>query len=305
MQQTTQAIVETIRVIFEPRYAAQQAQVAGQSRAVWRMFAGLALVLFISYLGSGLVYGLARRFGADPATLQLGTTPIAMLILLFSFVFASIGVVLAMSLLQRRPVAELFGPVPLFFRQFRNTVAALILLWGVVTVLPPYDLGAPLTANLTLGAWLRWLPLAVLAVLVQVEAEELLFRGYLQQALAARFRSGWIWMGAPSVIFALGHYLPAEAGENAIWVALWAGLFAVLMADLTARAGSLGPAVAVHFVNNAVALLIVGAPEGLNGLALFLSPYTLSDTAEIRPWLWVDFAMMLVSWLAARLAIRA
>jgi hypothetical protein len=46
----------------------------------------------------------------------------------------------------------------------------------------------------------------------------------------------------PALLFAMGHSLPAEAGDNALLIALWAGLFAVLMADLTARAGTLGPA---------------------------------------------------------------
>ena len=50
-------------------------------------------------------------------------------------------------------------------------------------------------------------------------------------------------MCVPAALFAFGHYLPAEAGNNAIFVAAWAGLFGLLMADVTARAGNLGPAV--------------------------------------------------------------
>ena len=80
--------------------------------------------------------------------------------------------------------------------------------------------------------------------------------------------------------------------------------FGILMADLTARAGTLGPAIAVHFVNNIVALLILGSPSGLYGLALYLLPYELSDVTALRPWLLVDCATTLVLWLVARLAIR-
>lgn len=207
--------------------------------------------------------------------------------------------------MQQRAGITLFGPIPRVFYQFRRTLAGLMLLWGVMTLLPPYQIEAPLEPNLALGQWLRLLPVALLAVLVQVEAEELLFRGYLQQTLAARFVSPWGWMVLPSAVFAMGHYIPREAGENAVLIAIWAGTFGILMADLTARAGSLGPAIAVHLVNNVVALLILGSPSSLNGLALYLLPYELSDSAVIRPWLWVDFALMLVSWLVARLAIRA
>ena len=67
---------------------------------------------------------------------------------------------------------------------------------------------------------------------------------------------------------------------------------------------TLGPAIAVHLANNAIAILIVSAPDNLNGLALFLIPFDLSDTQAARPWLMVDFMVMIVSWLVARIAIR-
>ena len=76
------------------------------------------------------------------------------------------------------------------------------------------------------------------------------------------------------------------------------------MADLTARSGSLGPAIAVHFCNNVSAILVVSLPDDLSGLALYLTPFGMQDTDALAAWLPVDFAMMLVFWLAARLAIR-
>jgi hypothetical protein len=66
----------------------------------------------------------------------------------------------------------------------------------------------------------------------------------------------------------------------------------------------LGPAIAVHFWNNVSAILIISLPDGLSGLALYLTPFSMNDTAQIRAWLPVDFAITLVFWLAARLAIR-
>ncbi|WP_338153259.1 CPBP family intramembrane glutamic endopeptidase [Pseudophaeobacter leonis] len=82
--------------------------------------------------------------------------------------------------------------------------------YGVILVLPPYDFGAPLVSNLGFWPWLGLLPLSLLAVLVQVSAEEVVFRGYLQQALAARFKSPVIWLVAPSALFGLAHYMPGR-----------------------------------------------------------------------------------------------
>jgi len=175
---------------------------------------------------------------------------------------------------------------------------------AVLLLLPPYGMGPELIENMQFSAWLMLLPLSLLAVLVQTGSEEILFRGYIQQQLAARFSSPWVWMVFPSMVFALGHYVPAQAGENALLIAAWSGMFGILMADLTARAGSLGPAIAVHMMNNVAAMVVISLPDGLNGLSLYTVPFAMSDTEELRAWMPVDFATMLVSWLAARLAIR-
>jgi membrane protease YdiL (CAAX protease family) len=147
------------------------------------------------------------------------------------------------------------------------------------------------------------LPLSLTGLLIQVSAEELVFRGYLQQQLAARFATPLIWAGVPALLFGLAHHDTAMGGN--VWlVVIWAGLFGLLMADLTARAGTLGPAIAVHFVNNFLGLLVIAPAETLSGLALYTYTFSLADTAMVRQLLPVDFALMLVSWLAARLALR-
>jgi len=131
-----------------------------------------------------------------------------------------------------------------------------------------------------------------------------LFRGYLQQQLAARFSHPLIWMFLPSALFGLAHYGPDTYGANAWLVVIWAGIFGALAADLTARSGTLGPAIALHFATNVSALLLV-APQGeMSGLALFQYSFPAHDEAAIRALLPIDFAAMMVGWLAARLALR-
>jgi hypothetical protein len=290
------------------RYQAQEALVRplrGQA-GLWRLAAALSLVAAVSFSGSALIYGAAGALfpGAWLDGLADGSNPAALLLLLGGFGFVILGVAFAALLLQGRNLWSVTGPPRTAARQFRRVAAALVILAAALMVLPPYGMGPPLEPNLPVMRWLALLPLSLAAVLIQVSAEEILFRGYIQQALAARFRQRWIWLVLPSALFAFGHYLPADAGQNAMLIALWAGLFGVLMADLTARAGTLGPAIAVHFFNNAAALLIAASPTSLNGLALYLVPFEMSDADGLRPWLIVDAVLMLVSWLAARLAIR-
>ena len=294
-----------------PDYSAQAAFVAParSTSALWRFFLGLfvAVVAYVALneLYFQTVYGLAGS--AAPSLhgdLLKGATPQAMYLLLFSFGTMAMAVAVTVRIVHRRSAGSLFGLPGRLWPSFRGVSGAMLLLGVALAVLPPWDMGGELTPNLPLSRWLLLLPLSLLAVLVQVSAEEIVFRGYVQQQLAARFSSPLIWMVLPSALFAAGHYLPAEAEENALMVALWAGVFGILMADLTARSGSLGPAIAVHLWNNVSAILIVSLPDDLSGLALYLTPFSMDDAAALRSWLPVDFALMLVSWLAARLAIR-
>ena len=296
---------------WRPDYSAHAAFVAParSTSALWRFFLGLfvAVVAYVALneLYFQTVYGLAGS--AAPSLhgdLLKGATPQAMYLLLFSFGTMAMAVAVTVRIVHRRSAGSLFGLPGRLWPGFRAVSGAMLLLGVALAVLPPWDMGGELTPNLPLGRWLLLLPLSLLAVLVQVSAEEIVFRGYVQQQLAARFNAPLIWMVLPSALFAAGHYLPAEAGENALMVALWAGFFGILMADLTARSGSLGPAIAVHLWNNVSAILIVSLPDDLSGLALYLTPFSMDDAAALRSWLPVDFALMLVSWLAARLAIR-
>ena len=233
-----------------------------------------------------------------------GDTPVQMLILLGSYGFIIIGVAMAVILLHQRPLRHVMGGWGMTLRHIRQVAVVILAVAVVLLILPPYNLGLELTPNLPLMPWLLLLPLSVLAVGIQCAAEEILFRGYLQQQLAARFASPLIWMGVPSVLFALGHYLPTQAGENAVLITVWAGLFGLFAADLTARSGSLGPAIAMHVANNISALLLISLPDGMSGLSLYTVPFAMDDAEAVQAWLPVDFAMMAVFWLSARLAIR-
>ncbi|OAN77207.1 CAAX protease [Sulfitobacter sp. EhC04] len=282
---------------------------AREKSELWRFAAGL-VIAFAAYMAFnqlffGTVYQIAgNRSNALYNALVAGDTPLAMFLLLSSFACMMLSVALVVRVLHRRPFRSLIGPLPLAWTDFRAVTLMLVALSLVIAILPPWDMGGDFVPNMPFGQWLVLLPLSLLGVLVQVSAEEIVFRGYVQQQLAVRFRSPLVWMIAPSVLFALGHYLPDSSCENALAIALWAGVFGVLMADLTARSGSLGPAIALHFCNNVTAILIVSLPDNLSGLALYLTPFGMQDTQMLAAWLPVDFAMMLVFWLAARVAIR-
>lgn len=295
-----------------PAYAAHERLVAPARPhgTLGRLIAGVVLAVVVAYGLNAALQMVLVTFAPDFWMTQIvgaerqGATAPAMYVLLFSFAFIIVGVMVAARVVHRRVPLGVIGPPGLPLRQFWRVLRLLVGIGLLVLLLPPYDMGGDLVPNMAMRRWLLLLPLSLLAVFIQVTAEEILFRGYLQQSLAARFSHSLIWAGLPSALFAAGHYMPAQAGENAWIVVAWAGLFGLLAADLTARAGTLGPAIALHFVNNATSLLIVSVPDSLNGLALFTAPFAMSDTDALRAWLPVDFAAMGVGWLAARVVLR-
>lgn len=159
--------------------------------------------------------------------------------------------------------------------------------------------------NLAPGRWLYWLIPALLAVFVQVYAEELVFRGYLQSMLAARFASPIIWIGVPTALFGLLHLPTALAFGGNAWLVLAAPtLLGGIAAHLTARTGSIAHATALHFANNAIGILLVAVPGPLGMLSLYTYPFDPMDIETVRPMIMMNLAFILLAYSAYHVVIR-
>ncbi|WP_375688476.1 lysostaphin resistance A-like protein [Pseudooceanicola sp. LIPI14-2-Ac024] len=287
------------------RYPAYQSVIeAARPRSqLWRLIAGFALIGAVYTL---LLLGLvALEFGTGVSIMAgsgLGTTPAAAFALLMSFLCLYPGLWLALRWLHGRGLRSLVGPWRDVLRDGGRAALAAVIVYAIGLLIPGPETAEPV-ANLPPARWLVWLVPGLIGLAIQIAAEELLFRGYLQQQLAARFASPLVWLVLPAVGFGLLHYSAAMAGPNAIWLTLPAIAFGLLAADLTARCGNLGPALALHFLNNFAAIMILAPGEAMSGLALFRLPLEMSDPALLSH-LPVEIALVFVLWLAARLALR-
>lgn len=237
-------------------------------------------------------------------SLDTGSDPAGVLGNLFIFTFLLMALDITLRQVHGRTLPSIIGDWQTAKSQFRTVFFYLAGLYVVLMVLMPSDPDIAPTRNVEFGTWILYLPLALPALLIQVGAEELLFRGYMQSQLAARYGRPMIWILLPSLVFGLLHYDAELNGDNAWLVVLWAAAFGVVAADLTARAGTLGPAVALHFFNNFYAIFLA-APSGyFDGMALYTYPFEISDDRAIWAWAPVDLMMLFVSWLTIRLALR-
>lgn len=249
---------------------------------LWRIVIGTILiaVFYVAFsiaaviailMGSG---AFTRRTAARELVEAYFMTPQALTILMGSFVGLVLGVALVVRVLHKRKTSSVLGPGGRFswanFGRSGLVILALTAIGFGIAVLSGFR---PERSSITVAEWLiRLVPFGLL-IFLQTAAEELTFRGYLLQSLAARYRSWLVWAVIPAVLFSLLHWNP---GLNA-WGNL-AGMFdvacfATVATLLVYRTGDLGAAMGLHFANNAFVILIASQQKLLSGAALFAGPF--------------------------------
>ena len=275
---------------------------------LWRFLLGMVLA-FAIYAGwtAGVIavsYFLLAG-GADPllwvGDLAAAESPQGTLILLLTFVGMALGPVAAARWLHRRTAGSLFGPRVRTFRDFVVAAGIVFVVLGASVVLWSIEYDA--VTNLPWSIWAMVLPLTLLGLLVQTGAEEILFRGYMQSQLAARFRSPVAWLVIPSLLFGIVHYDPGSAGGN-VWLVVGAAtMFGFIAADLTARSGSIGAAWGFHFANNTIAIAVLATGGTITGLARWVTPYDLTELDLPVLVIATDVAMLVLAWVLVRRAV--
>ena len=269
---------------------------ARRSPEVWRIFVGVilgascfaatligTLHLVLAAIGNPSAFDTLKAFQVPSLT-----NPIWVLWLLFGFSGLSIGMGVAARIMHgRSPRTLIRTPGRPVAQHFCVGVlaAVAVLAPGALVVLLWFE---P-SRNMEVSTWALWMVPALPLVLLQAFSEELLFRGYLQQQLAARFSSRWMWWFLPSFVFGALHFDPETFGGNAPLVALATMVFGLIAGDVTARSGSIGIAVGLHFANNMFALGLFGLDNHLSGLSLYVLPDPARQEAEFGLLSIVDF----------------
>lgn len=275
---------------------------------LWRLALGL-IVIGLCWVGSTflVLFGVAFLIGNSRILqasneVQDGSTPFGMAILFMTFVGLLAGPIIAARLLHKRGATTLTGPVRDMLGDFLRTMPTIIVFYVVVLVV--WMLVYDPVPNMALGQWLLILPIGLAGILTQTLAEELAFRGYLMQQLAARFRSPLIWMGLPALAFGLLHYSGQYGAQIGVLIVLATGVFGLAAADLTRRTGNLGAAWALHLANNALAILFLSTDGNLAGMALWLTPYGMDDTATMSTMIVFDTITLFAVWYVIARKLR-
>jgi len=264
----------------------------------WRLLVGFILMTMIYF---GFSFGLlgAASFqgwldGFDPA--KPGNTRAELVIVLLTFLGVILGLWAALRLMHKRSFGSMIGRKGPTTRNFITAVGVFLALQSVVYLVWSYFYdGVP---NLPLTSVLAFLPIAVVLVLIQTGAEEFVFRGYILQQLAVRFKSPIIWFALPPIAFGLLHYNPEMMG-GLTWIAIvticLTGLF---WTDLTRITGNIGAAWGWHFINNFMLMNFLGNAGELNGFVWMTTPYAVKDLPPA--FFAIDIGIAVLTWLILR-----
>ncbi len=233
-------------------------------------------------LGTGLIYAGATLTGRllfdavawEPLFLEESESlvfAVSAVLALAAIASAWLWTAIALKLLHRRGLCGLFGPEATGF--LRGALIGAALTAAVGLALRGLDLAFGGGAYRAEPAFLYGIPLwlaAALLIPLQATAEEIVFRGYLMQSLAARCRHPAVWALAPSLAFGGLHYDPTLGADMASAYVVATTIFALSACWMTWRTGSLGVAVGAHVMNNWIALLVLGlADDPLTTLAIW------------------------------------
>ena len=275
----------------------QWVDIARPRAQLWRTAVGIVLIalawfawsmaLLLVAIGMGLVKPEAFQamFGTADIPLTYLDTVLMLLIALATIWGFSFGVWAVVKLLHKRQL----DTVVAWNRRFSLSQfgAGCIIAMGYLCISMAWSFAsgnAPRRSELEFGTWLIALGPIALVVFIQAASEELVFRGYLPQQIAARFTSPLLWGFLPSVLFGLMHAANSPGSQTyAMYYVAIATIMGLVMMAMVWRTGSLAAAIGFHFINNIGALTVAGADSGPSSLALFVwTPEQLMHGASVE-----------------------
>jgi membrane protease YdiL (CAAX protease family) len=262
---------------------------------LWRTLVGLVIIVVVSQVFALVValgfalFALTRNSGMEGVQqmveeISAGSTIVGTIAALLTFAGLWLGVWVALRALHgKQEFFSLFSPERrIRWREF-GIGAGIMVIYLLISTLIGMAMGGDSGRrnDIDIPTWLMVLaPMAVL-VFIQSTGEELVFRGYLMQHLAARFPHPLVWGFLPAATFGAIHWFNGTTVEYSVFYVLDTTLFGLIAAVTVWRTGSIAVAMGIHTINNLAGFMIAGTDDFLTATPLYLD--TVDNALKAAP----------------------
>ena len=203
-----------------------------------------------------------------------GISPnIGLFLMLLPFIVGLFTVILLLKPLHKRSYKEVInGTNKIRWNRFFFALIIWAILMLVYFVIGYFLDPGNFQFSFNLNYFIVLVIISVLLIPFQTTYEEILFRGYFSQGLAALTRNRWIVLIVPALLFGLMHAFNPEVKEFGFWITMpqyW--LFGLLFGLTTILDDGIEIAMGVHAANNVFSSILVTTKSSvLQTPALFL-----------------------------------
>ena len=261
-------------------------EVSQERPKLWRWILGTFIILLgwlvlgaiLTAVTAGLFgLDLLALAGSDKESLEIvrGYEPWqAASAVLLSFLPLLLLPIALHRLLLGAPLRNLFTRSNRSFAHEVALGAAVMALLLVVTGVPDFILNnSSYSWSFDVARFIPYLLVAFTLIPIQTTAEEVFYRGWIQQRLENGRRSIWVVSIIGGVLFALPHLGNPEVSGNLLLPILGYGSTGFMFTWVTMRDQSMGLAVGAHAANNILAgLLVSSADSALPAASLWVTP---------------------------------
>lgn len=219
--------------------------------AWWRYLLGMVFIALSWIFGGGFVYGLVSYVPLGDVTEFVAINASILMLLA--------GVLAVVVVLHRRGWRTLVTPQPrLDWRRMVEGAAVWVVLAVLSAVVEHLLYPGRYAWSLDFQRWLPFVAAALLLTPLQCATEELVFRGYVTQALGRLLRRPAVLAMLSSVVFTIPHLLNPEVAAYGLWI-MAANYFVMglFLASVALRDGRLELAIGAHAGNNLLLALFI------------------------------------------------
>ena len=205
---------------------------------------------------------------------------VGLLLLIIPFIVGLCFLIPGIKLLHKRTLSETInGRKKIRWRRCFTGAAVWVALMSIYLAVDYFLAPDDFVIQFELSKFIPLLLISLFLIPLQTSLEEIFFRGYFSQGVAARTKSRWLAILIPGIIFGLIHSMNPEVKEFGFWISMSQYIgFGLVFGLISVLDDGIELALGIHAANNAfLSLFVTHKASALQTPAVFealnMDPY--------------------------------